>query len=277
MIKLLYIGHLNKGYRVLEALLDLKEEIKVMAVIPPNDDYGKHWYKSVAQLAGENDIPVLMSDDINSESFCKMIKEKFDPDWGLSNGSGMRLYKECLFGMPKNGFLNIHFSPLPKYRGVYPIPYAIINDEKTHGFTVHKIDAGMDTGSIAYSKSFPIYEYDTAFEAYYRCESLVVEFAQNELLNILKNPAFTPQDDLLATTYRLKDMKEKRATLGEGIKYFYDFVRAFDFPPYELPFIDIDRGGRYRLSIYPFRHGIETPDFFIPYKRYKIYFAKEDK
>jgi methionyl-tRNA formyltransferase len=44
--------------------------------------------------------------------------------------------------------VNIHNSPLPKYRGANPINWALKNNETKHGVTIHKIDEGVDTGEI---------------------------------------------------------------------------------------------------------------------------------
>jgi methionyl-tRNA formyltransferase len=44
--------------------------------------------------------------------------------------------------------LNLHNSPLPKYRGVNPINWALKNGERNHGVSIHRIDGGIDTGDI---------------------------------------------------------------------------------------------------------------------------------
>lgn len=278
MIKLLYVGDLNKGYRVLEVLLAFQKQkvLAVVAVISAPDGYDEHWYKSVARLASENSIPVFTS-DVNDKEFCRMLKDKFAPDWGLSNGSTMRLYKEQFFDLPKNGFLNIHFSPLPKYRGMYPIPYAIINDEKHHGFTVHKIEAGMDTGDIVYQEGFPLYESDTGYTAYHRCEDLVVNFARKELLKILTAEKLVvfEQDHSKATTHKLRDMPEKRADLKHGMRKCYNFVRAFDFPPYDPAFIEINNE-RFYLTTIPIDYGMKHGEcHYWQYEGYKIFLIPE--
>ena len=53
-----------------------------------------------------------------------------------------------LLAVPKHGWINLHASLLPKYRGAAPINWAIVNGETTTGNTTMRIDAGMDTGEI---------------------------------------------------------------------------------------------------------------------------------
>lgn len=51
-----------------------------------------------------------------------------------------------LLPIPKLGWINLHASLLPKYRGAAPINWAIVNGETRTGLTTMRIDAGMDTG-----------------------------------------------------------------------------------------------------------------------------------
>lgn len=53
--------------------------------------------------------------------------------------------------------LNLHSAPLPQYRGVRPINWALKNGEKEHGTTIHKITRGIDDGPILGRMTYPIY------------------------------------------------------------------------------------------------------------------------
>src|SRR5580692_11844443 len=53
-----------------------------------------------------------------------------------------------LLPIPKLGWINLHASLLPKYRGAAPINWAIVNGEGSTGLTTMRIDAGMDTGEM---------------------------------------------------------------------------------------------------------------------------------
>lgn len=52
--------------------------------------------------------------------------------------------------------LNIHNGPLPKYRGVNPINWALKNEEMIHGITIHQIEESIDTGEIFGQQIFQI-------------------------------------------------------------------------------------------------------------------------
>lgn len=61
-----------------------------------------------------------------------------------------------LLSIPKFGWINLHASLLPKYRGAAPINWAIVNGETKTGNTTMRIDAGMDTGEILLQQDVPI-------------------------------------------------------------------------------------------------------------------------
>ena len=69
-----------------------------------------------------------------------------------------------LLPIPKLGWINLHASLLPKYRGAAPINWAIVNGEARTGVTTMRIDAGMDTGDILLRKEIEIGAKETAPE-----------------------------------------------------------------------------------------------------------------
>jgi len=64
--------------------------------------------------------------------------------------------------IPHLGCINVHASLLPKYRGVAPIQWAIVNGERKTGITIMKMDEGLDTGDILLAQEVSIGDEDTA-------------------------------------------------------------------------------------------------------------------
>jgi len=97
--------------------------------------------KKAAAAAG---IPVYQPEKIKSE-------EGFDhftqlaPDVVVIIAYG-QIISPRLIGIPRLGWINLHASLLPKYRGAAPINWAIVNGETRTGVTTMQIDAGLDTG-----------------------------------------------------------------------------------------------------------------------------------
>ena len=76
-------------------------------------------------------------------------------DLVITIGYGV-LLPEFLLKQPKYGFINLHFSLLPKLRGAAPAQRAIIDGLTKTGITVFQLDAGMDTGPIYVQTRYPI-------------------------------------------------------------------------------------------------------------------------
>lgn len=70
-----------------------------------------------------------------------------DVDLVITIGFGV-IIKEEILNLPRHGFINLHFSLLPKWRGAAPVQRAIEAGDQTTGVTVFKLDKGMDTGLI---------------------------------------------------------------------------------------------------------------------------------
>src|SRR5713226_9146175 len=69
-----------------------------------------------------------------------------------------------LLSIPRLGWINLHASLLPKYRGAAPINWAIVNGETRTGVTTMRIDAGMDTGNMLLQQEIEIAPEETAPE-----------------------------------------------------------------------------------------------------------------
>jgi len=63
-----------------------------------------------------------------------------------------RILQKDILALPKYGFLNLHFSLLPSYRGAAPVQRALLNGEKKTGISIFKIDESLDTGPIYLQK-----------------------------------------------------------------------------------------------------------------------------
>ena len=77
------------------------------------------------------------------------------PDLVIAISFGMLIKPESL-SIPKHGWINLHFSLLPKFRGAAPVQRAILAGEKSSGVTVFALDEGMDTGPIYTTREISI-------------------------------------------------------------------------------------------------------------------------
>ena len=105
---------------------------------------------TVAEWAHNHQIPV-----VKPESSQELVGKVEDLDLVLTIGYGV-LIPESILLLPKKGFLNLHFSLLPAYRGAAPAQRALHNGEVVTGVTVFQLDKGMDTGPIFAQESIAI-------------------------------------------------------------------------------------------------------------------------
>jgi methionyl-tRNA formyltransferase len=104
----------------------------------------------VSNWAIEHNVPL-----IRPEAPQELIGSIEDLDCVLTIGYGV-LLPETVLKLVRHGFINLHFSLLPAYRGAAPVQRAIENGEKSTGVTVFELDKGMDTGPIYCSSQIAI-------------------------------------------------------------------------------------------------------------------------
>jgi methionyl-tRNA formyltransferase len=110
------------------------------------------------------------------------------------------LLPEYILAQPKNGFINLHFSLLPKLRGAAPAQRAIIDGLTETGVTVFQLDAGMDTGPIYLQIKHSTHPNTTAGELLAELALLGPGAIEQTLSAIENGIPPVPQDHSLATT-----------------------------------------------------------------------------
>ena len=91
------------------------------------------------------------------------LLQKLSPDCVVIIAYG-QIIPARLLPIPKLGWINLHASLLPKYRGAAPINWAIVNGETRTGVTTMRIDAGMDSGEMLLRREIEIGTKETAPE-----------------------------------------------------------------------------------------------------------------
>jgi len=127
---------------------------------------------------------------------------------------------------------NVHNSILPKYRGLHAFSWAMINGDKEVGYTLHKVDDGVDSGEIVSQVKFRIDSSDTINEVFKKAKEALDGWLANEILNI-KNGNFklTPQNEEEATFVRRRKEKDNQINWNSSSKNIHNLIRAVS-PPY---------------------------------------------
>lgn len=109
----------------------------------------------VAQAADDAGIPTLKAKTVDDEVTEQLTR--WQPTLGVIVAYGSFLPHATL-GIPANGWVNLHYSALPKYRGAAPVQHAILNGEPTTAATIFQLETGMDTGPLHGSAAYVIQE-----------------------------------------------------------------------------------------------------------------------
>ena len=114
---------------------------------------------------------------------------------------------KVLLDIPKAGFINIHPSLLPKYRGGNPYSTVIINGEQETGVTLHFMDEGFDTGDIITQKKVNIAPFETMGTLFNRLNLLGMQMLVSVLTDFEKGelPRYKQPEGEFVTGQSLKD------------------------------------------------------------------------
>lgn len=127
--------------------LENHELIAVYTRKPKKADRGqKLQFTPVHQLAEKNNIKVFTPLNLRNKKDQEELKT-LNPDLCVVVAYGLIIPQEVL-DIPKYGFINVHPSLLPRWRGSAPIQRCMLSDDKKTGVCIMKLDVGMDTGDI---------------------------------------------------------------------------------------------------------------------------------
>ncbi|MFY8002551.1 MAG: methionyl-tRNA formyltransferase [Candidatus Nanopelagicaceae bacterium] len=138
-----------------------------------------------------------------------------------------RLIKTSELQIPKHGWLNVHFSLLPRWRGAAPVQRAIAAGDEQSGVTVFKLEQGLDTGPIYSTLSYPLNDRSRSDEVLKDLSSLCIQPVNQALIMIAAGePATTQESD--GVTLAPKILKgEGRIDWNRDSKMLDRQIRAF--------------------------------------------------
>jgi methionyl-tRNA formyltransferase len=143
-------------------------------------------------------IPLYQPEKINSDEAYEHFRH-LEPDAVVIIAYG-QIIPPRLIAIPRLGWINLHASLLPKYRGAAPINWAIINGEDVTGVTTMRIDRGLDTGPMLLKHVVEIGKDETAPELAARLAVAGAPLMAKTLQQLRENQITpVPQDPSRAT------------------------------------------------------------------------------
>jgi methionyl-tRNA formyltransferase len=219
-----------------------KDECEIVFYCPNDTNQARdQWQPSFRTFLQEKGFRILNSADINSDDSVDFVKsQKIDFLFSLQFN---KILKKEILEIPEFGSINLHYSPLPKYRGVAAPTWALINGEKKFGVTLHYIDECVDTGDIIDQSIFNIGQVQSTRELYDLCVQKGVSLFKDNIDSIfeLKNSK-TPQDGSQALYYPRSaiDFRQNTIDWTKDSSSLNNWIKAFIFPPFQFPEFVLD-------------------------------------
>jgi methionyl-tRNA formyltransferase len=217
-LRIVFLGTPEFAVPTLDALMRKHEIVCVVAQPDKPSGRGMQMHAPpVALRAKQLGLPLMQPAKIRE-------LPPIEADLGVVVAYG-KILPPSLLAMPPHGFVNVHASLLPKYRGAAPIQRAIERGEITTGVTIMRVDEELDHGPMLAIETTEIGPDERTPSLAARLSTL----GASALMRVLaESPAETPQDHD-AATYAPKIEKSEGAILwNETTAAIYNKFRAFD-------------------------------------------------
>jgi methionyl-tRNA formyltransferase len=181
----------------------------------------------VKDAALEAALPVYQPETMKSDSALEYFK-RMAADAVVIIAYG-QIIPARLIAIPRLGWINLHGSLLPKYRGAAPIQRAIASGESRTGITTMRIDAGLDTGPMLFRHETEIRPNETAPELSARLAEVGAPLVTETLRKLERGEITpTPQDNSQATLAPPLKKEEGRVDWSRPAGEIYNRIRGFD-------------------------------------------------
>lgn len=196
----------------------------IIVVINKNDKGEDGWQRSLLKVAKEKNIVIKTLNEVY----------EIEVDYFLSLEFDQIVKPEKL---KTDNIYNIHFSELPKYKGMYTSVWPILYADSQSGVTLHKIDRGIDTGDIVAQKTFKLSESDRSQDCYrkyiHNSKALLSEW----FVKIINNKVQPKKQLIINSTYFSKkaiDYSDLSIDFDKTAWQIQRQIYAFSFRPYQL-------------------------------------------
>jgi len=248
-MKIVFAGSDELAVPVLEALA-AKYKAALAGVITQPDRCAGRGLKlcatPVKELAVKYQLPVYQPVDINTTGFQALLKG-LRPDLGIVVAYGQKI-STAVLNIPHYGWVNLHPSLLPYYRGAAPVVAALKNGATETGVTLFRLSEKMDAGPIISQKAVRIDENESAAELAGRLIRTGIELLLEALTLFEQGKVvFIPQDETKATYAGRLKKEDGLIDWSRPAREIHNLVRAFQ--PWPGAYTLYKRGNEAPLKI----------------------------
>ncbi|MFH1193421.1 MAG: methionyl-tRNA formyltransferase [bacterium] len=243
MEKIIFFG--GSSIFAVPALRELAENFEIALVVTnPEKPFGRKQEPKPSMVEDRADklgLPVINVEKFTDDIINKI--KKIRPDFFVIVDYG-KIIPQTLLDIPKMGAINVHPSPLPKYRGASPLQTAILNGDKETAFSIMLIDDKVDHGPILAQKKVEILPGETYGTLYKRLSELYPAFLIETLKKYLSGEIKPiPQDDSRASFTKFLNREDGKINWSKSAEEIERMVRAYNpWPGTYFHSRDLSRG-----------------------------------
>lgn len=207
ILKTIFVGTPDFGLPSLESLHNNNEFELIGVITQPDKKVGRKQILTpppIKKRAAELNIPVFQPEKIAQ---FKDELTKLAPDLIIVIAYA-QIIPSNILSIPRLGFINVHGSLLPKYRGAACIQASILNGDKKTGITIMQMDKGLDTGPILSQASIDIAPKDTTEILFDKLSGLGAKILIPTVLD-LNNKKITPKSQNNKEASYVKTLKKE--------------------------------------------------------------------
>jgi methionyl-tRNA formyltransferase len=234
-LRVVVVAEESAGAQALDALLVAPASPEIAAVVTATEPEGPQ-RPLVAAAATRHGLDVIPASTLVGGSFAATIRG-LEVDL-LLNVHSLFVLGSDIVRAPRIGSFNLHPGPLPEYAGLNTTSWAIYHGETTHAVTLHWMDAGIDSGPVAYRASFAIDDEDTGLSLTAKCARHGVALLLRLVADAALSPSSIPalEQDLRRRRYFGREVpNEGRLVWADSAEQIVRFVRAADYGPFDSP------------------------------------------
>lgn len=224
-LRIVFFGEDSFSDCVLKSLI--KKGYDVAAVVTP--EYDNLIYKRLEFTSNRHSIPFHRIKKINSE-YTKQLIRDINPRMGVICHFE-RLVSPEILNIPEYGFINLHPSLLPFYRGLTPQHRPIMAGESITGITVHRVNATADTGDIIIQREIELGPDDYVTDLQKKWLAVYPEIVPEAIEHLVSGKPLVSQKGLEGTYFGRITPEEMIININGSVDDAYNLVRALSFPP----------------------------------------------
>jgi methionyl-tRNA formyltransferase len=227
-LRVIFFGTPSFAVPSLRSLLDSSHPVVAVVTQPdrPRGRGHKVQPEAVKRLAVERGLRISEPGRLKDPAWLAEVRA-LEPDIAVVAAYG-RMLPQALLDIPRLGFINVHASLLPRWRGAAPVHRAIVAGDTVTGITIMRVVLELDAGPMIASQATPIGRDETSVELEARLATIGAALTRDVVSRMEERDsvALQPQDEALATYAAKLERADSRFDWNTPASAIHDRIRG---------------------------------------------------